>query len=154
MPAVVIGPSTLCDDPAPSARRVPPGALAAPTYPRAQPERLETPPWPEERASGRRKDDGVSLSTTRHADVVRLLLAHGARVDAKDEAGDTPLHMAAYEGHVEAVRALLDGGSSAGRQHARCHPRPPRPRPRPRPTTTTATLTLTPPHVRGPAPPR
>ena len=35
------GPSALCDDDAPSARLVvPPGAQAAPMYPRAQPEHL------------------------------------------------------------------------------------------------------------------
>jgi ankyrin repeat protein len=47
-----------------------------------------------------------------HADVVRLLLAHGADVNAR-EAGDntSPLHWAAAGNHHETVRALLDGGA-------------------------------------------
>ena len=38
--------STLFDDTAPSARLVPPGARAAPTYPRAQPGQLGSLRWP------------------------------------------------------------------------------------------------------------
>ncbi len=38
--------STLLDDTAPCARPVPPGARAAPTYPRAQPEHLRGLRWP------------------------------------------------------------------------------------------------------------
>jgi len=46
-----------------------------------------------------------------HADVVRVLLAHGADPNARDE-GDNAyaLHFAAGAGHLEIVRALLDAG--------------------------------------------
>ena len=47
--------STPSDDTAPSARPVPPGALAAPTHPRAPPEHLGSSPRPQEPASGRPK---------------------------------------------------------------------------------------------------
>lgn len=47
-----------------------------------------------------------------HADLVRLLLAHGADPNAR-EAGDntTALHWAAAGGHIDSVRALLDAGA-------------------------------------------
>ena len=40
-------------DPVPSARRVPPVALAAPTHPRSPPGQLESLRWPEQLASSR-----------------------------------------------------------------------------------------------------
>jgi ankyrin repeat protein len=47
-----------------------------------------------------------------HAEIVELLVAHGADVHAR-EPGDntTPLHWAAAGGHVEIVRRLLDAGA-------------------------------------------
>ena len=36
-----------------------------------------------------------------------VLLQHGVEKNMKDEQGDTPLHLAAYEGHLEATRILL-----------------------------------------------
>jgi uncharacterized glyoxalase superfamily protein PhnB len=46
-----------------------------------------------------------------HADLVRLLLQHGANPNAR-EAGDNtyPLHWAAAHGHLDVVRALLNAG--------------------------------------------
>lgn len=45
------------------------------------------------------------------ADTVDLLLAAGADVNARDEAGFTPLHDAALAGNAAAVRMLLDHGA-------------------------------------------
>lgn len=47
-----------------------------------------------------------------HAEVVWLLVASGARVDARQSRGGTPLHAAAANGDAESVRALLSGGAS------------------------------------------
>lgn len=46
------------------------------------------------------------------AEVVRVLLQLGARADAQNNTGCTPLHRAAREGHVEVVRELLEAGAS------------------------------------------
>jgi ankyrin repeat protein len=43
--------------------------------------------------------------------IVRLLLAHGARIDARSPNGTTPLMMAARYGSEEAVEALLAAGA-------------------------------------------
>ncbi len=56
-------------------------------------------------------EPGGDLTQTREARIVRLLLEHGARCDARDEEGDTPLHLAAHFENPAAVRALLDGGA-------------------------------------------
>ena len=45
--------------------------------------------------------------------MVRVLLAAGARVDAADNNGHTPLHYAAEHGHADVVRALLEAGARA-----------------------------------------
>ena len=47
-----------------------------------------------------------------HVDCVRLLLAHGAEVEAAARDGCTPLHSAAAQGHAACCRLLLDGGST------------------------------------------
>ncbi|NLC55206.1 MAG: hypothetical protein GX774_00025 [Armatimonadetes bacterium] len=46
-----------------------------------------------------------------HADMARLLLRRGCRVDAEREGHWTPLHAAASRGHTEVVRLLLDSGA-------------------------------------------
>jgi len=43
-----------------------------------------------------------------HADIVELLLKHGAHVDATSWYGSTPLHYAAYNGHANVVKLLLE----------------------------------------------
>ena len=42
-----------------------------------------------------------------HLDVVRLLLAHKAEIDAKEISGMTPLHHAAITGHKDVAALLL-----------------------------------------------
>ncbi|MGK7377601.1 ankyrin repeat domain-containing protein [Planococcus sp. 1R117A] len=46
-----------------------------------------------------------------HLDVIQLLLAHGADVNAKDDSGMTPLYQAAADGNTEIVAYLLDHGA-------------------------------------------
>lgn len=43
-----------------------------------------------------------------HKELVKLLLDHKANPNAATTAGQTPLHIAAREGHVQTVRILLD----------------------------------------------
>jgi ankyrin repeat protein len=45
-------------------------------------------------------------------DTIRLLLAHGADVDALDDDLDSPLHRSSYEGSVKAARILLEHGAN------------------------------------------
>lgn len=46
-----------------------------------------------------------------HVDVVRLLIAHGVNVNAKDIAGSAPLHWACFNGHIDIVRLLIAHGA-------------------------------------------
>ena len=46
-----------------------------------------------------------------HASIVKLLIDHGAAVDARDKDGDTPLHDAARNGHLPAVKLLVGAGA-------------------------------------------
>ena len=41
-------------------------------------------------------------------DVVRMLIDRGADVLAESNEGDTPLHLASQEGHVEVVHMLVE----------------------------------------------
>jgi ankyrin repeat protein len=43
--------------------------------------------------------------------VVRLLLEHGADINAQNQIGRTPLHWASIKGALEVVRLLLEHGS-------------------------------------------
>jgi ankyrin repeat protein len=49
-------------------------------------------------------------------DVVRLLIERGADVDQGDNAGWTPLHLAAANGYLEIARLLLDAGADVSAQ--------------------------------------
>lgn len=51
--------------------------------------------------------------TSNHVDVVRELLVHGADVNYRYGQGLTPLHVAAANGNLAMVHALLDGGARA-----------------------------------------
>ena len=51
-----------------------------------------------------------------HADILSLLLEHGADVDERD-ATQTPLHRALFFGKLEAVRFLLDRGADINARH-------------------------------------
>ena len=46
-----------------------------------------------------------------HVDIVRLLLANGARVDEQDASGDTALSYAACNAYMDIVKLLLDHGA-------------------------------------------
>ncbi|HEY1336577.1 MAG TPA: ankyrin repeat domain-containing protein [Bryobacteraceae bacterium] len=43
--------------------------------------------------------------------VIEFLLGHGMNIDARLKGGETGLHWAAYEGHVDTVRLLLERGA-------------------------------------------
>lgn len=45
------------------------------------------------------------------AEFVNIILKYGADANARDAAGETPLHTAARHGHADILRALLQGGS-------------------------------------------
>jgi ankyrin repeat protein len=43
-----------------------------------------------------------------------VLLGHGAEVNERMQDGDTPLHQAAWQGHVEAAELLIAAGAAVG----------------------------------------
>ena len=49
----------------------------------------------------------------RHSELVWILIASGAPVDARQRGGWTPLHSAAANGDLESVRALLSAGADS-----------------------------------------
>ncbi|MDP8225198.1 MAG: ankyrin repeat domain-containing protein [Candidatus Lernaella stagnicola] len=57
-------------------------------------------------------DDAVGLNLTRITDEkVRVLLEAGARVNAANDAGDTPLHLAAKKDLANTARILIEAGA-------------------------------------------
>ena len=55
------------------------------------------------------------------ADIVQLLLQHRVSPDVKAKGGLTPLHVASAKGHVDCVRALLEGDADVTIQDAIGH---------------------------------
>jgi len=58
--------------------------------------------------------DQAILKAAKRGDVAalrQLIAADRALVAARDSDGNTPLHCAAWKGHVDAVRVLLDAGA-------------------------------------------
>ena len=53
----------------------------------------------------------LAASLQGHADVVRVVLGHGAQVNARDSRGQSPLYLASWKGHRTAAETLLDGGA-------------------------------------------
>lgn len=49
-----------------------------------------------------------------HADVVRVLLEHGAEINAEDFTGWTALHAGSFTGDSETISLLLDRGAVSG----------------------------------------
>ena len=47
---------------------------------------------------------------------VKILLKHGANVNATTGGGATPLHRAAYQGHKDVVETLLNAGANPDMQ--------------------------------------
>jgi ankyrin repeat protein len=52
------------------------------------------------------------VSNRKPADAVKLLLEAGADPNAKSDEGDTALHLAAFDGKLDVVRALVAGGAN------------------------------------------
>jgi len=58
-------------------------------------------------------------ASANHVEMVKLLLRHGANVDAEDNSENSPLHRAIYSGHGEVARLLIEAGADAqARNHA------------------------------------
>jgi hypothetical protein len=73
------------------------------------PAAAQVPPSPQEQA----RYTGLHAAAARGdaAEIARAL-AGGAKVDARDGYGRTPLHVAAYGRHADAMRALVKGGAN------------------------------------------
>jgi len=54
----------------------------------------------------------MEAASAGHTDIVRLLIAHGADVNAQSSTGNTPLMYACAGGHEEVVRVLLEAGAN------------------------------------------
>lgn len=54
----------------------------------------------------------MEAASAGHVDIVRLLIAHHADVNAVSGSGNTPLMYACAGGHEECVRALLESGAN------------------------------------------
>jgi uncharacterized protein len=67
--------------------------------------------------------DGEQTATpmhlaTRHTEVLKVILKHGASLTVKDDTGHTPLDWAAYDYNVESVRILIAAGADVSARDA------------------------------------
>ena len=58
--------------------------------------------------------DGYRPDDQDGQEVIEILLAHGANVNAKDDIGKTPLHIAAKFGKPKTIKLLIDLGADIG----------------------------------------
>ena len=72
------------------------------------------------RADVNGQDDSIIISSHTILPVktatVRLLIDHGAEVNAKDQTKSTPLHLASSVGSIDTVRLLIDHGAEVTAQ--------------------------------------
>ncbi|XP_006817520.1 ankyrin repeat and KH domain-containing protein 1-like [Saccoglossus kowalevskii] len=54
----------------------------------------------------------MESSSAGHTDIIRLLLAHGADINAQSSTGNTPLMYTCNGGHEDAVKVLLENGAN------------------------------------------
>lgn len=54
----------------------------------------------------------MEAASAGHVDIIRLLISHGADVNAQSSTGNTPLMYACAGGHVDAVKELLNHGAN------------------------------------------
>lgn len=66
------------------------------------------------------KSGRTALHVARNASVARRLLAAGAMVNARDIAGDTPLHIAARDGRASTILTMLARGADAWALNTHC----------------------------------
>lgn len=59
-----------------------------------------------------------SAAKSGDTEVLRRLIAAGASPNSANDEGQTPLHIAAFEGHLGAVQALIDSGADVNARDA------------------------------------
>lgn len=69
--------------------------------------------------SGRTPLMAVSYKGRDYAEVVQLLLEHGAEVNLRDRSGDNALILASFHGSVHTVQTLLDNGADINAENKR-----------------------------------
>lgn len=63
----------------------------------------------------------MEAASAGHLDIVKLLIAHNADVNAQCATGNTPLMFACGSGHVEVVKELLKHGANVEDQNENGH---------------------------------
>ena len=65
-------------------------------------------------SQGLQLEEGCSIDSLSLSKIARLLLEHGADVNARNYRRSTPLHIAVEDGRVEVVQVLLEYGADVG----------------------------------------